>query len=185
MAKANVRNAWIGALILSGFMVYQAQELGGRIGEKVDEQSLVNQRLDIHINTYEALKSQTKGWDQGLMSVDEIGDVLGLYQIMDIEQYGGMQTDLDSFQLASSNVHTVSGHNIGVIKVCVSSGGRRLNVANGDYQNLVQGFNEMAEDHTVSFSGLSINGGSEVAEAQIADLCLLMRSGGNDGERAS
>jgi hypothetical protein len=172
-----IRNVWIIALGLAGVLVYQAHEMGGQIAQKADSQNIINERLKIHINTYEALKAETAGWDNGLMDVDNIGDLLGLYNMVNIEQYAGMQTNLNTFQLASSNVHTVNGNNIGIVKVCIGSGGRHLDVANSDYETLISGFDEMAKANAVSFSGITIEGGSDVAQAQISDVCLLMRSG--------
>lgn len=177
MANNNMRNIWIGALVLSGLILYQAQVLGSGLQDKAHEQELINKRLDIHVNTYEALSERTEGWDKGLLDVEKIGDLLGLYQIVNIEQYAGMQTDLNSFRLTNSNVHIVNGQNIGVVRVCVSSGRRYLNVANEDYQQLISGLDAMAENKAVSFSGVTIEGGNEVAEGQISNLCLLMRSG--------
>lgn len=176
-----VNTVWAGSIITAVLIVNNTLAMQEKISSTVERQSQVNNSLNIHINTFQALESSSTGWADNLEHVKDAKDMLGLYELLDIEKFG-LNTSLDNFRLVSSRPHTVNGTDIGVIEVCVDSGNNVLEVTSDSYKALIEGLSSLEASREYYFDFVNVLGGSDIPQAEVGDLCVLLRADDVEGE---
>lgn len=166
----------VGSVALAGLLFHGTMNAKESLDRVNEAQERINNSLTLHINTFHTLEAETQGWDDGLRDISRAQDLVGMYQLMDLERFG-LSASIDTFQLVSAAPYMVAGTDIGVIEVCVDGGGNgSLPVQARDYQSLVQGLEHMAGSGEFRFSYVNIEGGTSEATALVGDLCLLFKA---------
>ncbi|CAM3784299.1 hypothetical protein VRRI112168_00265 [Vreelandella rituensis] len=164
--------------LASGLLAHSATKAQQTLQDKADRQERINVQVAHHLDTYEELSAQAKDWDHGFRHINEAKDVLGLYRLLNLRRFG-LASDLGQFHLTSDSPFLVKKQHIGLIEVCVASQGDRLLVQAEDYTKLMQGLGEMARAEDITFDGLTIYGDRELGEAELSNVCMLLRDRGD------
>jgi hypothetical protein len=182
MADVDLRKgAWAVSLAITGLLLFNGFEARESIARVIDSQERVNRSLMIHINTFQALEASIDGWDNGLRNVSEAKDLLGMYQLLNFQEFG-LNTPIDKFRLVDATPYQVNDTDIGVVNVCVDSGNQELEVAAADYGSLIKGIDTMATRNDFKFDYVNIHGGDQLPTASIGNLCVLFKAIGPEAE---
>lgn len=173
--RAVAKLMWVGAVGAAALLFNAAQEARSDLSRLIDQQSRVNDSLIIHINAFQALEAGAEGWADEFQHVNRAQDLLGLYELFDIERFG-LSTALDDFRLVSSSPYQVKGVDIGMINVCFDSGNAVLSVAADSYSGLLNGISTMENSNDVSFDFVNILGGDAVPRAELGNVCIMLRA---------
>lgn len=166
--------AAVTALLVAGMVVLNASNAGDVIESKNLAQTSVNQRLSQHLVAYEALQSEVQGWDSEFQSIQSAKDLLGIFQVLDLDRFG-LYSNLDDLRLTDATPYIQNDHPIGLVSICMDSGAGELNVYAEDYQQLLEGLHAMAESQDVTFETVTIRGQEQQAMAKLSGLCMLLR----------
>lgn len=174
-SKSVAQLVWAGALGVTALVFMAAEEARSELNRLTQQQGRINDSLVIHINAFQALEAGAKGWADDFSHVSNAKDMLGLYDLFDIERFG-LTTSLDRFRLVSSSPHQVNGTDIGMINVCVDSGHSVLNVEAPSYSGLLNGLGALEQSKEVTFDFVNVIGGYSSPRAELGNVCIMLRA---------
>ncbi|MCX7173833.1 MAG: hypothetical protein D4S02_05995 [Rhodocyclaceae bacterium] len=162
------------------FMVFAVQGIKAYniLKEKAAAQAAVTESVERWKQSYMALSDTVKKWDSNYRKDSTIQDLLSLYTLVGLADYG-LIADTDGVVVHRIEQVTVNGVALGLTRICLasSSGSEMgaLQVQGGNYQTLFAGLKRLAARPDIHIGTINIKGDRSFPVASLGDFCVLLR----------
>lgn len=166
------------ALGLSAVLGIQGSGAYQVLGAKAQAQKAVTESVQLWKQSYLALGNAVKQWTADYRREDSVQDLISLYAVVNLEQYG-LQMNTDALALNKVEPVTKNGMAIGLTKICIASVGSgesaALEVKAPNYQTLFSGLKSLSDRKDIHISTITVKGAKASPVAHLGDFCVLMR----------
>ena len=172
------RQTSLPSLLLGGLALLVLALSGGKLSTalfvkaKEQEQALADFRL--WRSTYDALAPVQDSWNQSFQPVDSARDMLSLHRLMATS----LKTNLDKMAVGKIERVKVSGHELGLSRVCLTTPGESGFVLQGEsVSHLVSALKSLAARPDVEMDEVKVVMRESRPTALVHNFCLLLRDG--------
>lgn len=166
------------ALAFAAVLGVQGNKANQALSEKADAQGAVTESVQRWKQSYLALGDAVKEWSTRYRREDSVQDLVSLYSVVNVEQYG-LRMNTDSLMLNKVEPVTRNDMSLGLTKICLasagSSDGAALEVTAPNYQALFAGIKSLAARKDIHISTITVRGSKATPVANLGDFCVLMR----------
>lgn len=166
------------ALAFSAALVIQGSKAHRTLTQKSVVQDSVTESVQRWKQSYLALGDAVKEWGSRYRREDSVQDLVSLYSIVNVEQYG-LQMNTDALLLNKVEAVTRNDMAIGLTRICLASAGSgnssALEVTAPNYQALFSGIKSLANRKDLQISTITVKGAKATPVAHLGDFCVLMR----------
>lgn len=169
----------IAACIMAALMVSQGVKTYKAANEKALAQDGVTESVLRWKQSYMALSSSIKRWDDSYRKEESVQDLATLYSLIDLKKYG-LTSDTDGIVLNKVDPVTQNNTPIGLTRICMGNGsgdGTSLIVRAGTYQALFSGIDKLAKRSDIYIGNISVQGDKDIPTARLGDFCVFLRKG--------